>query len=95
MRVTFHPQARDELRHAVKYYDEEARGLGRQLVNEIRRVVTRIADLPKSGSPMGSRRRVVLRRFPFTLVYREQADTLQVLALAHHRRRPGYWRHRR
>ena len=32
-----------------------------------------------------------MQRFPFNVLYREAGNTVQVLAVAHHRRRPGYW----
>jgi toxin ParE1/3/4 len=37
---------------------------------------------------------VVLNRFPFALIYRIERDEVQILAVAHHSRRPGYWRER-
>jgi len=36
-------------------------------------------------------RRYVMRRFPFVLIYRDLEGTIQILAIAHGRRRPGYW----
>ena len=39
-------------------------------------------------------RSFLLRRFPFALVYRIEPDVLRVIALAHQRRRPNYWRKR-
>jgi hypothetical protein len=35
-----------------------------------------------------------MRRFPFSLIYRVDRDTIAILAVAHHSRRPGYWRRR-
>ncbi|MDQ3776111.1 MAG: type II toxin-antitoxin system RelE/ParE family toxin [Pseudomonadota bacterium] len=39
-------------------------------------------------------RRFMLPNFPFSIVYRVQQDAVEVVAVAHHRRRPGYWRGR-
>lgn len=39
-------------------------------------------------------RRLPLRHFPFLLIYREHAEHLEIVALAHTSRRPGYWRDR-
>jgi toxin ParE1/3/4 len=39
-------------------------------------------------------RRFVLQRFPFAIVYRERETDIQVLAIAHGHRRPGYWKDR-
>jgi hypothetical protein len=36
----------------------------------------------------------VLRRFPFVIIFREAAVRIEILAIAHGRRRPGYWRDR-
>jgi plasmid stabilization system protein ParE len=62
---------------------------------EVERVVTLVAQRPDAGAPMpGGRRRWLLTRFPFAVVYRVTDDSIRVLAVAHHRRRPGYWQAR-
>jgi plasmid stabilization system protein ParE len=43
----------------------------------------------------GSLRRVSLHRFPYNLIYYVSAGEVRVIALAHQRRRPGYWAHRK
>ncbi len=40
-------------------------------------------------------RSLPLRDFPYSLIYRLQDDTVRVIAIAHHSRRPGYWINRR
>jgi toxin ParE1/3/4 len=71
------------------------RGLGRELVQEIRRVSAFLCDLPHAGEPLDSRhRRFPLRKFPFGLIYRVDDDLLRIVAVAHRRQRPGYWRGR-
>ncbi|MFB3820344.1 MAG: type II toxin-antitoxin system RelE/ParE family toxin, partial [Candidatus Methylomirabilales bacterium] len=50
----------------------------------------------ESGSPAGPKqRRVVVARFPYSIVYREDAESIVIVAVAHQRRRPGYWRGRK
>ena len=39
-------------------------------------------------------RRLFLDRFPYFVVFRETAKELQVIAIAHAKRRPGYWKKR-
>lgn len=53
----------------------------------------RVCAMPKSFSLDSSLdiRRIVMQRFPFNVLYREAGNTVQVLAVAHHRRHPGYW----
>jgi plasmid stabilization system protein ParE len=96
-RVRFHPDARAELLAAVRFYQQEAVGLGRAMAGEVRTALLRISDFPESGSPDGTRddlRKVFLDRFPFTLVYRLRDDGVEVLAVMHQRQRPDYWRTR-
>ncbi len=33
----------------------------------------------------------MLKHFPFTVVFRDSQDQIEIIAVAHHRRRPGYW----
>jgi toxin ParE1/3/4 len=39
-------------------------------------------------------RRVVLQRFPFSVVYLDNPDVITIIAVAHSRRKPGYWKGR-
>jgi plasmid stabilization system protein ParE len=39
-------------------------------------------------------RRILLHRFPFFIVYRFRQARIEIVAVAHARRRPGYWRER-
>ena len=48
----------------------------------------------RSLVPCGVTRRLMVDGFPYDVVYRAHVDAIEVLALAHHRRRPGYWRRR-
>jgi plasmid stabilization system protein ParE len=93
----FHPAAEAELFAAAAFYAERALGLGEEFLGEVERVVRRAAEAPAEGAPYGRGiRRMLLRRFPFGVVYRERPDRpLEILAVMHLRRRPGYWRHRR
>ena len=69
--VLFHPHARDELRAAVRFNEEQARGPGSELAAEVRRTLTRLSALPQSGSPAEEDvRRALVRRFPLAIVYR-------------------------
>jgi toxin ParE1/3/4 len=47
--------------------------------------------LASAADREGNRRRV-LHRFPYSVIYEAQGSTVTVLAVAHHRRRPGYWK---
>lgn len=93
--VRFHPDARAELLAATRFYRNESVGLGRALAGEVRSALDRISEFPESGSPdREDLRKVFLDRFPFTLVYRMRGGEIEVLAVMHQRRRPGYWLNR-
>ena len=70
-------------------------GLGRRLFEEVRAAVRTLETYPEMGTPRNhGTRRILLARFPFDLVYIIEAESIVILALAHQRRRPGYWKGR-
>jgi plasmid stabilization system protein ParE len=93
-------EARRELREAAAWYETLSLGLGRELLAAARDCFRRIEATPSTGSPVeGVReatgaRRVLLKRFPYAIVYVELEAHVRVLAFAHLRRRPGYWKSR-
>ena len=71
-------------------------GLGKSFADEVQRTVTLIRQFPDAGLPVGpSRHRVLVPRFPYSIVYRRDPDSIVILAITHQRRRPGYWRQRK
>jgi hypothetical protein len=96
MTPEFHPADQEELAAAVKTGEERGAGLGHELLQEVRRVVGMVCGSPEIGKPLGGvYRRFPLRRFPFGVVYRIEGEHLRIIAVAHRRRRPGYWRWRK
>lgn len=95
MIVEFLDEARVELPLASGRYEEEVQGLGSDLIHEVVHAVGRLVTFPRQGGPhLAGTRRLVLRRFPFDLVYLDDPDKLVIVAIAHHKRSPGYWRRR-
>ena len=91
----FLEEAAEELQVAAGFYDAQASGLGKDFVLEIQRLFERIADNPHIGSQIRPRiRRRALRRFPFYVLYTIEEDGVLIVAVAHHRRAPGYWQNR-
>ena len=90
--VEFLPAARGEFLAAVDNYEAVSLGLGDQFLDEVTRAADRIVAFPNHGSPhLSSARRVVLPGFPFDVVYLPDTDPVVIVAIAHHRRSPGYW----
>jgi plasmid stabilization system protein ParE len=94
VKLQFHPAARDELIATVMYYEAARPGLGEQFRNAVQVVSDHIAAHPEIGEERRRARRLVVAGFPYDIVYRSTTSALEVLAVAHHRRRPGYWRRR-
>jgi toxin ParE1/3/4 len=91
-----HPEARREFNDAIDYYERESPGLGLLFTNEVDSGFARIHEFPDAAPLVAKRaRRLVLAKFPFSLIYETREDCLMVLAVAHHRKRPYYWRVRR
>lgn len=91
-----HPEAEAELLAAVEWYDDEAE-LGLDLLAEVRECSARIAAAPESfpsDPEIDEVRRARLKRFPYWLVFAVQDEVIFILAVAHVRREPGYWRGR-
>jgi toxin ParE1/3/4 len=95
MKLDFHPDAEEELAEAAFRYNGEVEGLGDRFVAEIRRATSLLNDHPHIGQRIDEQlSRLILRRFPYSVIYAAHQDGISVLAVAHHRRRPGYWRSR-
>ena len=93
--VEFHPLAADEAKAAEWWYRERNETASGRFQRELDRAIDQISERPETGSPyLSNTRRVLLRRFPFFIVYRARGENIQVVAVAHARRRPGYWRAR-
>jgi len=86
------PPALGELHDAAAFYTESANiELGLAFVAEFERTVNVILANPALGMIFrGNRRRYLLRRFPYSVIYQATSDELRVIAVAHPRRRPGY-----
>ena len=93
--VPFLPAARAEFLDALGRYASERQSLAADFLTEVERATQRIGTFPDHGSPyLGGTRRVLLRRFPFSIVYHSPQDDLLIVAVAHQSRRPDYWRAR-
>jgi toxin ParE1/3/4 len=92
---SFHPDAGVELEEAALFYESRVPGLGKSFSAEVENTISLVRQFPEAGAPdiLGCRR-VVVARFPYSLFYRQMTDAILVVAVAHQRRRPAYWRRR-
>lgn len=93
MRYWLHPEAAEEHKKQVAHYEEIQAGLGRRYHTEFQNVLAQVCTSPDRSRVVCAPdiRRAMFKVFHFDLVYREVGGSVQVLAIAHHRRQPGYW----
>lgn len=86
-----------ELREAIESYEAEVEGLGAEFLDEVRGALDLLRRYPRLAPVVsGSMRALVLGRFPYSLIYRCPSESkIRILAVAHQKRRFGYWRGRR
>lgn len=94
-RIEFHPAAVDEARAACEWYAERNPRIADTFLVELDAAMDAIAADPERFPEYAvGTRRYLLRRFPYLVVYRTFEATIQIVAVAHGRRRPGYWQGR-
>jgi len=93
--VEFLPEAAAEAAAARAWYHDRSPNAATAFVVELDAAVERIAEAPRLyPTYVAGTRRYLMRRFPFLVVYRVQDERVQVIAVAHGNRRPGYWKKR-
>jgi plasmid stabilization system protein ParE len=91
----FVPAAERELDEAAYWYEERREGLGLEFLTVVREKVFALMDAPKRWRMINGTRRALLEGFPYAVVYREISDDeIEIVAVAHLRRRPKYWANR-
>ncbi|GMQ83188.1 MAG: hypothetical protein BMS9Abin05_2678 [Rhodothermia bacterium] len=96
MHVEVSSSASEDLRSAVVYYSGQGSTLATAFLDEFDRGCTLISESPKIGTPTGDRnRKLVLQRFPFSVIYRVETDRIFIFAVSHQRRHPKFWHSRR
>ena len=84
-----------ELTEAVRWYEERRPGWGAKLFDAVSQIFDVIEQFPESGARRRTTaRQLPVRGFPFLVVYRIRSDDVYVVAVAHTKRRPGYWMNR-
>ena len=88
------PAASEEFAAAVEWYEEQRKGLGADFYDAVIEATFLIEDQPDIGvsDPDTQTRRVMVKRFPYQVVYVASEEEIVIVAIAHSRRQPGYWR---
>ena len=93
MTFWFHPEAEAEHLETVVYYETRQPGLGAHYLASFEQVLDHLRANPRRYPIVREPdiRRARMPRFPLSIIYREAGERIEILAVAHHRRRPAYW----
>lgn len=92
MNVRFLSLTEQEIDEAVAWFDEQIEGKGTEFLDELDRVIRRIKVYPFASTEIEPDiRRCLFARFPYSLIYGIEEQTIVVIAVAHFRRTPRYW----
>ena len=97
LRVRSAGPASEELEAAIRWYETQRRGLGADFYAAVVDCLELIKAHPEAGTaafPDPKDRRMLVARFPYQIVYRRRSDEVLIIAFAHLKRRPGFWKHR-
>lgn len=96
--VTLHAEARDELKDSVTFY--RTRGgdvLATRFKRQVAQIFEAIRNDPERFPPepdVAGVQKCRLIHFPFSILYLNEPRRIWVVAIAHSKRRPGYWQRR-
>ena len=93
MNYWLHPEVQQDLREAADFYRQQAgAALSQAFLTEFEHAAGLLLKHPQLGAIWRQgRRRLVTRRFPFSVIYSIVGEQIRILAVAHHSRRPSYW----
>ena len=88
--------AKRDLREAVSWYRQRNPELANRFLDEVYKVLGLLERFPHTGGPVFGikdldTRQLPVDTFPYQVVFRRYKYRIAVLAIAHERRRPGYW----
>ena len=93
----FSKPASAELTAAIRWYEGQRAGLGGDLFDAIVATINLIRTHPEIGMARSGRhpsRQMAVNGFPYRVVYRIREHDVYIVAIAHMRRHPNYWKHR-
>ena len=95
MKIELHPAAEAEAREAFVRYRERDTAVASRFIAALDKAIERVEDNPERWPEyLHGTQRLLVRRFPFAIIYRVIEQRVLVVAIAHQKRRPGYWRRR-
>jgi len=95
VKFRWHDEARAEADAAAAFYNERQPGLAQRFLDDLEDVLRRIQRHPEAYRRIeGDIRKCRVPHFPYGVIYRVRSDVIQIVAVMHTRRSPGYWKQR-
>ncbi len=95
--IRWHRLARRDAEEAALFYEDRVDGLGTEFLNVLDTAIAAINSAPRRW-PVAqlhtsefSIRRYSLKKFPHSIFYLATETDIRVIAVAHQKRRPGFW----
>lgn len=94
--LVINDEAADELEEAIRYYETKSPGIGLNLAAKVSEAFQRIQLNPQlyPFHKDTNVRKCLVQRFPYTVFYLEFDEHIVIIAVAHQKRRPDYWKFR-
>ncbi len=91
----FHPEAKEDFRASIRWYRAQSTDASVEFRKTVSGAIREVAQSPQLWPKyLHGTRRFVIRRFPFSVIYLDDPDIVTIIAVAHGKRKPGYWKHR-
>jgi plasmid stabilization system protein ParE len=95
IRIVIEPEAEADVAEAYRWYEDQRSGLGADFVLCVEAALSVLAERPRMFPKVhGNARRVLIRRFPYLILFVEQTNLIVVLGVFHTKRNPKRWRRR-
>ncbi|NLS92356.1 MAG: type II toxin-antitoxin system RelE/ParE family toxin [Planctomycetaceae bacterium] len=95
MRIDFHPEATSELEESVDWYKEHSRSAEHGFILAVESAILKIKRDPERFPRLDARcQSCNVETYPFQIVFRNDGGRILIIAIAHAKRRPKYWRDR-
>jgi len=93
--VRFHSDAESEMIEAAEWYESKQNDLGKRFLESVRSLIHQIQINPAIYKTVHKDIRLGKTLiFPYGVIYRETNDFIEVIAVMHLKRKPGYWKSR-
>jgi toxin ParE1/3/4 len=91
----FHPEAWLEFEKADDWYLSHSFDASVAFLSDVNGALEGISEAPRRWPKyLHGTRRFILQRFPFSIVYLDDPQIVTIVAVAHSKRKPGYWKDR-